>query len=168
MKKFFLTVITLTLTLSSPACTNPSMEEGLAKLDKSLAELGRAIESLNIPQMQSDLEQMNLDAAQMLEDIQNQEDSWSSIITQLQEINQMLDEMVEQSETWATSSQMQDLLTDIQEFGEGVDTLVLTADYDYDGVINAIDQCPDTPLKDINNVNEHGCAPDETPITNKN
>lgn len=147
------------------SCTNPSMEDGLAKLDIALAELGAAIEALNIDQMVADLEQMNSDVADMIVQAEQLQGSWDIAITQFQVINDMLDEMVANSAQWATTEQMQDLLADVQEFGDGVDTLVLAADYDHDGVINAIDQCPNTPLKDINNVNAQGCASDETPVT---
>ena len=147
------------------SCVNPSMEDGLEKMDAALAELAAAIESLNIPQMQADLEQMNIDVAQIEYDLQDVNGSWAQLIDELNNLHLQLQDILAISENWATSEQMQDLLADIQEFGEGVDLLVLQADYDYDGVINAIDQCPNTPLKDINNVNAQGCAPGETPVT---
>ena len=146
-------------------CVNPSMEEGLEGLDKALAELAAAIESLNIPQMQADLEQMNMDVAQIEYDLLDAEGGWSQIIEQLNQLHLQLQGIVEVSETWATSEQAQALLADVQSLGEGIDILVLRADYDYDGVINAIDQCPDTPLSEINNVNAQGCAAGETPVT---
>ena len=146
-------------------CTNPSMEDGLAGLNDALAELAAAIESLNIAQMQSDLAQMNADAAQMVADVENAQGSWDDAIAQLSAISETLSGLVATSETWATSDQMQDLLEDVIEFEDGVDQLVLRADYDHDGVINALDKCPDTPLKDINNVDAQGCAPGETPET---
>ena len=37
-----------------------------------------------------------------------------------------------------------------------IDQLVLLADYDYDGVINGLDQCPDTLLNAT--VNSQGCS----------
>ena len=61
----------------------------------------------------------------------------------------------------ATTEQMQNLLSQVQEFQEGVDILVAIADYDYDGVQNALDKCPDTPLSEINNVNSDGCSPSQ-------
>ena len=161
MKKFIL----LLLMFSFVGCVNPSMEEGLEGLDKALAELAAAIESLNIPQMQADLEQMNMDVAQIEYDLLDAEGGWSQIIEQLNQLHLQLQDIVAISETWATSEQAQALLADVQSLGEGIDILVLRADYDYDGVINAIDQCPDTPLKDINNVNAQGCAAGETPVT---
>ena len=47
-----------------------------------------------------------------------------------------------------------------------VQQLVFLADYDYDGVINGLDQCPDTPITEINNVDAVGCAPGQTPVNN--
>ena len=147
------------------SCTNPSMEDGLAKMDSALANLAAAIESLNIPQMEADLAQMNQDAAQMLADIESMDQNWDEAIAQLNQLSTLLDGILADSSNWATTEQMQGLLAQVQQFGEGIDLLVLQADYDYDGVINAIDQCPDTPIMQINNVNAQGCAPDETPTT---
>ena len=39
--------------------------------------------------------------------------------------------------------------------------LVFVADYDYDGVINGLDQCPDTPITEISEVNGVGCSPSQ-------
>ena len=163
MKKFFLTVLLLTFTLTSVGCVNPSMEDGLEKMDLALAELAAAIESLNIPQMEADLEQMNVDVAQMIYDLEDTNGSWAQLINELDNLHLQLQGIVEISETWATSEQMQDLLADIQEVGAGIDILVLRADYDYDGVINAVDQCPNTPITEINNVDSKGCSPGEKP-----
>lgn len=158
-------LITLLSVFGIMACTNPSMEKGLEGLGSALDNLQAAIESLNIPQMQADLEQMNIDVAQMTYDLEDENGSWAQLITELDNLHLQLLGIVEISETWATSEQAQALLADVQEVREGVEILVLRADYDYDGVINAIDQCPDTPLKDINNVNAQGCAPGETPVS---
>ena len=161
MKKFILVL----LMFSFVGCVNPSMEKGLEGLDKALAELAAAIDSLNIPQMQTDLEQMNIDVAQIEYDLLDAEGGWSQIIEQLNQLHLQLQGIVEVSETWATSEDMANLLADVQSLGEGIDILVLRADYDYDGVINAIDKCPDTPIMEINNVDAQGCAPGETPVT---
>jgi len=166
MKKTILSVIFLTITLGVLGCTNPSMDDGFERLNKSLRELELAIESLNIPQMEADLTQMNSDVADMIATAEELQGSWDIAITQFQAISDMLDEMLENSDEWATTEQMQELLENVQEFGDGVDTLVLAADYDHDGVINAIDQCPDTPLTQVNNVNAQGCATGETPVSN--
>ena len=163
MKKFFLTVLFLSFTLTSVSCVNPSLEDGLERMDAALDNLQAAIESLNIPQMEADLESINSDLAQIEYDLVDANGSWAQLITELDNLHLQLQGIVEISETWATTEQMQALLADIQEVGAGIDILVLRADYDYDGVINAIDQCPNTPISQINNVNAQGCAPGETP-----
>ena len=165
MKRIVLTLLTLIFTLSITACVNPSMDEGLKKMDAALAELAAAIESLNIPQMQADLEQMNEDVAQIIVDLEAQQGVWDDAIAQISALSTALDGILADSSNWATTEQMQALLADVQQLGEGIDILVLKADYDYDGVINAVDQCPDTPISQINNVNAQGCAPGETPET---
>ena len=163
MKKFLLSTITLMFMVMISACTNPSMDEGFERLNKSFAELEAALKSLNLPQMEEDLKQMNVDLAQINYDLTDANGSWAELITELDNLHLQLLDIVEISESWATTEQMQGLLADIQEVGAGIDILVLRADYDYDGVINAIDKCPDTPLTEINNVDAQGCAPGETP-----
>lgn len=163
MKKFVLTIVSIVFTLSTTACVNPSMDDGFDKLNKSLAELEAAIAALNIPQMVEDLESMNATAANMLVEVESMQGVWDESIAMLAEINSRLDSMLADSESWATSEQMDELKDKVEEFNEGVETLVLAADYDYDGVINAIDQCPNTPLDKIGEVNSLGCATGETP-----
>ena len=163
MKKFILSILAVSITLLTTACMNPSMEDGLEKMDKALAELAAAIEALNIPQIQADLEQMNIDAAQMLETVNGLEGDWEVSMQAFDELHERLQAILAQSENWATSEDMAGLLEQVEKFGDGVDLLVLQADYDYDGVINALDKCPNTPLTEINNVDAQGCAPSETP-----
>ena len=163
MKRIVLTLLTLIFTLSITACVNPSMDEGLKKMDDALANLAAAIESLNIPQIQEDLESINSDLAQIEYDLVDVNGSWAELIDALNDLHLQLQDIVAISETWATTEQMQALLADVQQLGEGIDILVLKADYDYDGVINALDKCPNTPLSQINNVDSDGCAPDDIP-----
>ena len=60
-----------------------------------------------------------------------------------------------------TSEDIQDILSTIEEIQSDIDVLVARADFDLDGVINAIDECPDTPISEINDVNEVGCSPSQ-------
>lgn len=157
------------------ACTNPSMERGFSNLNDSLSELATAIEDLGIPQMISDIDDMNIMVGGMIADIEEYSAQMEEFNAQVLEIQARLDAMLEQvqgiTETvngmtvtaggLATSQQMQDLLSQVEEFQAGVDILVAQADYDYDGVINALDQCPDTPLEEINEVDANGCSPSQ-------
>lgn len=145
------------------SCQNPSLDEGFERLNKSFAELEAAFAALNIDQMESDIISMNDQLAQMILDVEQQNGTWAEIMNTIENIKSRLEAIVVESESWATSEDMADLLVKVRNVREGIETLVLRADYDYDGVINAIDKCPDTPLTEINNVDAQGCAPGETP-----
>jgi len=162
MKKFLLSTITLMFMMIS-SCQNPSLDEGFERLNKSFAELEAAFAALNIDQMESDIISMNDQLAQMILDVEQQNGTWAEIMDTIENIKSRLEAIVVESESWATSEDMADLLVKVRNVREGIETLVLRADYDYDGVINAIDKCPDTPLTEINNVDAQGCAPGETP-----
>lgn len=104
----------------------------------------------------------SLEGLQALYDEGNQ---WAGIFLQIANIKLGLQDILATMKTKATKAQVEELLASLQEVGEGVDQLVAVADYDYDGVINALDKCPETPITQINNVNAEGCAPDETPVS---
>ena len=171
MKKVLL-LLGFLLTLS---CVNPSMERGLESLNDSLAQLEIAIDDLGIPQMIDDLDSMNTIVGQLILDVEeysaqmeefNQkvleiQAALEAMLTQVQGITEEVNGMIVTTGGLATTEQMQNLLSQVQEFQEGVDILVAIADYDYDGVQNALDKCPDTPLSEINNVNSDGCSPSQ-------
>ena len=100
-----------------------------------------------------------------LQALYDEGNEWAGIFIQIANIRIGLQDILAIMKTKATKEQMEQLLAQVQEIGEGVDQLVAVADYDYDGVVNALDKCPDTPLTQINNVNAEGCAPGETPVS---
>ena len=100
----------------------------------------------------------SLEGLQALYDNGNQ---WAGIFLQIAQIRLGLQDILATMQTKATKEQMDQLLAQVQEMGEDVDQLVAVADYDYDGVANALDKCPDTPLSEINNVNADGCSPSQ-------
>ena len=100
-----------------------------------------------------------------LQALYDEGNQWAGIFIQIANIRIGLQDILAIMKTKATKEQMEQLLAQVQEIGEGVDQLVAVADYDYDGVVNALDKCPDTPLTQINNVNAEGCAPGETPVS---
>ena len=171
MKKFIL----LLLMFSFVGCVNPSMERGLESLNDSLEQLEIAIDDLGIPQMIDDLDSMNLMVGQLIVDVEeysaqmeefNQkvleiQAALEAMLITVQGVTEEVDGMIVTTGGLATTEQMQNLLSQVQEFQEGVDILVAIADYDYDGVQNALDKCPDTPLSEINDVNSDGCSPSQ-------
>jgi len=74
MRKF----ITLIVLLFTFSCTNPSMEDGFAKLNESLKSLVGSFEAINVPQIQTDLESMVTDLTLMAEDV----DAYNQSITE--------------------------------------------------------------------------------------
>lgn len=86
---------------------------------------------------------------------------WAGVFLQIANIRLGLQDILATMQTKATKEQMEQLLESVQEMGEGIDQLVAVADYDYDGVMNALDKCPDTPFTEINNVNADGCSPSQ-------
>lgn len=172
MKKGLLSLLSLILITS---CANPSMERGFESLNSALGELEVAVDDLGIPQMIEDLDSMNIMVGEMIVDVEEYSAKMEEFNQQILEIQARLEAMVEQVQGvtavvdgmivttggLATTQQMQDLLSQLEEFQSGVDILVARADYDYDGVINALDKCPDTPLSEINDVNSDGCSPSQ-------
>jgi chromosome segregation ATPase len=140
--------------------------EALLEYNDAMMEYDEALTATNdfLSQLDSSIEGM-LQALEGLREMKEEGNEWAGIFLQIAEIRIGLQDILAIMKTKATKEQMEALLAQVQEMGEGVDQLVFLADYDYDGVINGIDKCPDTPLSDINNVNAQGCAPGQTPVT---
>ena len=172
MKKGLLSLLSLILITS---CANPSMERGLESLNDSLEQLEIGIDALGIPQMIDDLDSMNVMVGEMIVDVEeysaqmeefNQQvleiqARLEALLVQIQGVTEIVNGIEVQSGGLATTQQFQDLLSQVQEFGAGVDLLVARADYDYDGVVNGLDKCPDTPIAEINDVDTDGCSPSQ-------
>ena len=77
----------------------------------------------------------------------------------LEEINNMASDMSTMASGLATSEQMQALLEQMNKLKEGTSALVAGSDSDADGVINALDKCPDTELGVA--VDADGCSADQ-------
>lgn len=128
--------------------------------NEALAEYGDAMTAFN----EANAAAATAALASTLADLEALAESgneWAGIFLQVARIQMSLDEVLAQVQTLATKEQVQALLADVQEMAEGVDQLVALADYDYDGVPNALDKCPDTPITEINNVNADGCSPSQ-------
>lgn len=142
--------------LVTAACTNPSMERGLESLNESLAELEAAMAGVNVDQMLTDVSSMQTQVETMQTDVDaynEQAEGWlnqiNDILTDLAAVQVIIDNA-------ATTEQTDALLADVQAIQEQIDILVLLADYDADGVINGLDQCPETVLGAT--VNNQGCS----------
>jgi hypothetical protein len=153
MKKLLLIMVAIFGFLS---CENPSVEDGLASLETALAELEAAMAGVNVDQMLTDVSSMQTQVETMQIDVDaynEQAEGWlnqiNDILTDLAAVQVIIDNA-------ATTEQTDALLADVQEISAMIDQLVLIADYDADGVINGLDQCPETILGAT--VNNQGCS----------
>tara|TARA_A100001201_G_scaffold141588_2_gene137415 strand:+ start:855 stop:1532 length:678 start_codon:yes stop_codon:yes gene_type:complete len=90
---------------------------------------------------------------------------WANIMLLIAEIKISLNGVLAQVKTLATKEQVAQITAMLQEMNEDLDWYIAVQDFDYDGVLNAFDKCPDTPITQINEVNADGCAPGETPVS---
>ena len=169
MKKLFLG---LTL-LVTAACTNPSMERGFGNLNQALEDLQLSIENLDINGLTAQMTAINEDLIKAISDINAYALTVEEHIAAMAELQARFDAMALQvlgmietvngmivsAEGIATTAQFQALIADMNEFQSGVNVLVGSADYDSDGVANALDKCPDTELGAA--VDADGCSAEQ-------
>ena len=89
---------------------------------------------------------------------------WAEVMLLLAEIKISLNGVLAQVKTLATKEQVAAINQMLQEMNNDLDWYVSIQDFDYDGVLNFADKCPNTPITQINEVNANGCAPGETPV----
>ena len=153
MKKLVLIIVAL---FSFASCENPSVEEGLASLEASLAELQAAMSGVDINQMLADIATMQDQVDTMEIDVEGYQNLIPEFEAQIESILADLAGIQGIIDNAGTKEQVADILADVEGIQAQIDMLVLLADYDYDGVINGLDQCPDTELGLT--VNEQGCS----------
>ena len=156
------------------ACTNPSMERGFESLNQEVAELASAIDDLDINGLLSQMDSITKDLETAESDINAYALTVEEYIAEMAELQARFDAMAVQiqgmvetvngilipsAEGLATSEQFQKLLADMNEFQQGINVLVGSADYDSDGVMNSLDKCPDTELG--KSVDSDGCSTDQ-------
>jgi len=165
-------VLGLTL-LFLGSCTNPSMERGFESLNKEVAELASAIDDLDINGLLSQMDSITKDLETAEADINayaltveeyiaamaELQAKFDAMVLQIQGMTEIVDGMIISAEGLATTEQFQKLLADMNEFQQGINVLVGSADYDSDGVMNSVDKCPDTELGKA--VDSDGCSADQ-------
>ena len=157
MKKILFAVIGFVMI----GCTNPSMEEGLADLNARLAELEAELVTIDVNAMLSDLATMTAQVEQAQIDVDESNAAMQEALVTIASIKEKLVALQVVLDEAATVEQVQALRDKVAQISEGISMLVFVADYDYDGVMNGLDQCPDTPITEINDVNGVGCSPSQ-------
>ena len=170
MKKLFLGLALLV----TAACTNPSMERGFGNINQSLEDLQVSIDNLDIDGLNAQMAAINKDLETAVSDINAYALTVEEYIAEMAELQARFEAMALQiqgmvetvngilipsAEGLATSAQFQALIVDMNEFQAGINVLVGSADYDSDGVSNALDKCPDTELGVA--VDADGCSADQ-------
>lgn len=158
MKKILFAVIGFVMI----GCTNPSIEEGLADLTAKLAQLEADLVAVDVAQMMADLETMTAQVEQAQIDVDESNAAMEAALVTIANIKEKLAAVQAILDEAATVEQVQALKDKVAEISEGIAMLVFVADYDYDGVMNGLDQCPDTPITEISEVNGVGCSLSQT------
>ena len=157
MKKLLFAVIGFVMI----GCTNPSMEEGLADLTAQLAQLEAELVGVDVAGMQADLVEMTAQVEQAQIDVDESNAAMEAALVTIASIKERLAVVQALLDEAATAEQVQSLRDKVAEISEGISMLVFVADYDYDGVMNGLDQCPDTPITEVSEVNGVGCSPSQ-------
>jgi len=157
MKKILFAVIGFVMI----GCTNPSMEEGLADLTAQLAQLEAELVGVDVAGMQADLAEMTAQVEQAQIDVDESNAAMEAALVTIASIKERLAAVQALLDEAATAEQVQALRDKVAEISEGISMLVFVADYDYDGVMNGLDQCPDTPITEVSEVNGVGCSPSQ-------
>ena len=158
MKKILFAVIGFVMI----GCTNPSIEEGLADLTAKLAQLEADLVAVDVAQMMADLETMTAQVEQAQIDVDESNAAMEAALATIANIKEKLAAVQAILDEAATVEQVQALRDKVAEISEGISMLVFVADYDYDGVMNGLDQCPDTPITEVSEVNGVGCSLSQT------
>ena len=157
MKKILFAVIGFVMI----GCTNPSMEEGLADLNAKLAALEAEIVAADIAGMEADVAAMTVQVEEALASAIESNETLEAALVTISEIKDRLAALQVTLELAATEEQIADIKIKVAQISEGIALLVFRADYDYDGVMNGLDQCPDTPIEQISSVDANGCSPEQ-------
>jgi hypothetical protein len=157
MKKILFAVIGFVMI----GCTNPSMEEGLADLNAKLAALEAEIVAADIAGMEADVAAMTVQVEEALASAIESNETLEAALVTISEIKDRLAALQVTLDLAATEEQIADIKIKVAQISEGIAYLVFRADYDYDGVMNGLDQCPDTPIEQITSVDANGCSPEQ-------
>ena len=143
------------------SCINPSLETGLDTLRDEIEKLQSQVQVVDV----SGLAESVTELESTVDTLVIEFDTLDTTMEELQQMISTLQETVNDLEiafqSLAPDGTLQGILVKLEKIQEGIDVLVARADYDIDGVINAIDECPDTPITEIKQVNDVGCSPSQ-------
>jgi len=157
MKKLIFAVLSFILV----ACSNQSIEEGLDDLNARLVELEQQLAAVDANALITDINDIIAQVETIEQINEENKQAIAEAMATLTDLHDQLAAILVQIQEAATVEQLQAINEKVQSISEGISMLVFVADYDYDGVINGLDQCPDTPITEISEVNGVGCSPSQ-------
>jgi len=143
------------------SCVNPNLQTGLDELKEQIEALQTSVAIADFDGLLTQFEELENAVSLLVIETEAAQVSLSELGTMITSLQEQLNELEDRFSELAPGGALQGILERLQEVHRQVDILVGWADYDYDGVVNAVDKCPDTPITEINEVNEEGCSPSQ-------
>jgi len=143
------------------SCINPSLETGLDTLRDEIEKLQSQVQVVDVSGLVESVTELESTVDTLVIEFDTLDTTMNELHQMITTLQEGLDNLQQQLSTLAPNGTLQEISIKLEKIQEGIDVLVARADYDIDGVINAIDECPDTPITEIKQVNEVGCSPSQ-------
>ena len=142
------------------SCTNPRLEDDLDALREQLLSIDISKLDSDISDLRSSIADITLSLETIIGDlVESTNESNAELLLSIDDISSSLSDILVVLGSAATSDQVSVIRAQIEELSANLDILISYQDYDLDGVINAVDQCPNTTLEDRSSVDATGCVP---------
>lgn len=143
------------------SCVNPSLQTGLDTLRDEIEKLQSQVQVVDVSGLAESVTELESTLDTLVIEFDTLDTTMNELHQMITTLQEGLDNLQQQLSTLAPNGTLQEISIKLEKIQEGIDTLVARADYDIDGVINAIDECPDTPITEIKQVNDVGCSPSQ-------
>jgi uncharacterized phage infection (PIP) family protein YhgE len=143
------------------SCINPSLETGLDTLRDEIEKLQSQVQVVDVSGLVESVTELESTVDTLVIEFDTLDTTMNELHQMITTLQEGLDNLQQQLSTLAPNGTLQEISIKLEKIQEGIDVLVARADYDIDGVINAVDECPDTPITEIKQVNDVGCSPSQ-------
>ena len=143
------------------SCINPSLETGLDTLRDEIEKLQSQVQVVDVSGLAESVTELESTVDTLVIEFDTLDTTMNELHQMITTLQEGLDNLQQRLSTLAPNGTLQEISIKLEKIQEGIDVLVARADYDIDGVINAIDECPDTPITEIKQVNDVGCSPSQ-------
>ena len=143
------------------SCINPSLETGLDTLRDEIERLQSQVQVVDVSGLVESVTELESTVDTLVIEFDTLDTTMNELHQMITTLQEGLDNLQQQLSTLAPNGTLQEISIKLEKIQEGIDVLVARADYDIDGVINAVDECPNTPITEIKQVNDVGCSPSQ-------